>query len=357
MKIEKDKKGVTGLGTAGILLLFMVGALFVGGMVTVGMYGKNHGWFGGGNETTLSVTGAVTDPEMCSFGGTLIDGKVLSKNMLTGAAVDPTFTVWKTKPEEFGNPRGSFPTDSENLADTFTSSSGTATLKEDPVDAPYYVKATLSSYGTVFFEATNAEKGGLFPCSQGKLTASEYNEAPNTISKSFIGQSALAMQNVSLGITVNATDKEVTKYVYLPTDDNEGVAIWKATFYDALGIKTDSDNDNTYDEGVKKLSLKIGDEPEKVIFEPAKGINLIDSSTGKYEYVVKESDYEDSDFYLDGNSIPVKVYVKANVYYNSNETLSTAADDELLGTGEEIGTISFLSSQATDLGDIHILVS
>jgi len=348
-RMKKNKKAVVWFAVPLIIAAFIIIAV-AGTMGTI--WAKNK-WFGDA-DVTASVTGEVIDVAACQWAGSSVKGELVSTAQFTGSAVNPTFKVWTEMPEGWGNPRESYTYDSDNPYKTYSSSAGVAVLTQDPGDAPLYVMGTLSNYATQFLEVTNG-KTGIIPCESGTDSLSDYNSEPKERDVRLVGESALAITNVSLGFTANATDKEMTEYVYLSTDDEEGVAIWKVTFYDSLGIRNDADNDNTYDEGVKVIKLKIGNGKEVTIFDPANGItNEIDTSSGKYEYIVKEKDYTSDDFYMDGTSLPIKVFVKANVWYDSNSSATVGANDELLGIGETIGTLSILSSEATDLGDVYI---
>ncbi len=352
--IEKNKKA--NLGFVGIVV-FIASLVIVGGAATFGgvaLWNKIKGNATG--DDALAMAGEENiDAESCLWAGQLVDGQFVSKAMFSGSSVDPTFKVWDEEPDGWGNPRESFTYDKDNPYETYSSSGGTVTLSEDPADAPLYVMATLSGYATKFMIVNNGDDG-LIPCSTNDDSLSDYNAEPRSEKLSFIQESSLTMENISLGISANGTDSEFTKYVYLAAENDKGFAMWKVTFTanNKTDLVYDDDNDNTYNEGVKVIRLKVGDAKEETLFDPANGIEKIDASTGKYEYVIKAEDYEDSDFYMDGESLPIKVYVKANVVYNSNTSVSNVAGDELLGNTEIIGKLSLMSSEASDLGDVYI---
>jgi hypothetical protein len=346
--MQTNKKGnAAGLIVVIAAIVILGGAAIGGGTWAVNKFMGENQTMGIGGDDDKTTSG-------CQWAGQLVDGKFQSKSMFTGTSVDPSFKLWSAKPDGWGNPRDTFTFDNDNPYESYSSSSGEVTLSEDPSESPFYVMATLSGYQTKFIEVTN---DGIIPCETNDDSLADYNSNPRTEKLRFVQESSVTVENVSLGISENGTDKEFTKYAYLSTEDDKGVALWKVTFKadNKSDLLEDSDNDNTYDMGVKEIRIKVGDKAEETIFNPSKGIEKIDVSTGKYEYTIKESDYSESDYYMDGESIPVKVFVKANTRYDSNSTATEVAGDEMLGNGETIGTLSLMSSEATDLGDVSIL--
>lgn len=245
------------------------------------------------------------------WSGRIVKYQIDSSRMLTGAEVNPTYSIYSSEPTDWLNPRG----DQGTADSTYTSTNGTATLGEVPGE--YWVKGVLSNYYTEFFTVT-------VPSSSGTDSLSDYNQAPEIKKVQYLYVETLTVTDIDMSITTNTTDKEMTAWGHYSSTDDQGFKLWKvkAKMGDA-DFNEDTDADGIYDEGIKKVEISV-EGNSKVLFDSSKNIDLF-GADNEYDIDLEALKIE----VADGKGVlDVKIYVKA-------DTLTeVVADDEKFGNGE-----------------------
>lgn len=306
-----NKKGQA----AGLLLaVLMLSAVIAGLMI------YNH--FTGSSK---NLAGDTSKKGFYDYSGKIVDYTLIGDDKYAGTAVNATFSVYDEEPTScWDNARS---TCTESSRSSYTASSGSATMQELP--GTYYVIARLSGFYTEFLRVT-------IP-SSGEVSLNDYNQAPDSKKLKFVAVDTLTNVNFTLGFTANATGKETTISNSQSTTDNKGFHLWKAVLYDNNDFNTDSDSDGTYDEGVIKVEVTI-EGNKLVLFDSTTSTDLM-GSDNQYSWDLSSKNIQIED----GDSLETKVYVKANVVYNT--TAYTKDADELFEASEQPVKIVLVDEQ------------
>lgn len=291
-------------------------------LVIVAMLVAGAGMFfalGGGSASTVGTDGVTVDEEtgevIGRWANQIVNYKVIVSDEFTGADVSATAKVYDEQPEDWGNPRGDF--DEARLYTVYTASDGEVLInKETP--GMYYVVMTASGYNTEFYtieipDGTN----------QGDL--SDYQDSPEVVAEEMTLVGSTTDEDFDFTLA-NETNADISDTVLLDVDDNTEFRGWKVIVNDEQGFSLDTDGDGTYDEGVSKYVVAVGNKEFK-IFEPDVGVDEFDSND---EFTFQLDDLT----VADGSKLEVSVEIDADTGDY------TGANDEVWGEGE--GVLSYI---------------
>lgn len=259
----------------------------------------------------------------------IVNYQILSSNKFTGANVDPTFYLYKEKPEScWENPRSSC---DETPDGTYSSSSGTAIInKEKP--GSYFIRSVLDGYYTQFFEIDIRDG----PQTDAQ-TLSDYNSQPDTHALKLEQADVLEITDQTFSISANTTGKEYTLTQSLSVSENKCWQPWKVAVYENNYSLTDKGSSITYD-GIREFKLYVEGKPYAII-DLNSGVKngfSTDGANQNYEISLEDRDID----VCDGDSITLKYYIKANVEVDGN--LTTAENgNELLAANEIVARLLF----------------
>lgn len=262
--------------------------------------------------------GGSKDAGQYSYLDKIVEYELASSNKYTATSVDPTFYLYDTKPATWGNARV---TVEDGYISTYSSSSGTATIQEEP--GTYYVRAVLSGYYDEFMEVTVP--------SSGDVPLSQYNDGGEEVMKvQLIDVETLSVSNQDLGITTNETsDKTYHLFTNFNVDDDEGFRLDEIKFREdaTYSFATDTDGDGIYDEGINEIKF-IMNGNSYTLFSVA---SSIDQFSGDDEAIV-DIDNGDIEFVQFGENDVVSMKFEITC----DATLDTTGDaDEKCGNGED----------------------
>jgi hypothetical protein len=268
---------------------------------------------GGMKEQSLITTDAEGKP-IGAWADKLVKLNLLTSDAYTGTDVAATAKVYEVKPADWGNPRGNF--DDAVLFTQYTAAAGVVSIdKQFP--GRHYVVLTATGYNTEFVEI-------IIPDGTGRnVDISDYNAAPDNIKASMALVGSTTDKDIAFAL-VNGTNVELSEQITLRVADNTEFRGWKAVIEDDIGLRTDSNNNGIYDEGISKLVLTIGGK-RAIVFEPGRGVDEFDN-LGKYTMSLDNVKVGSRKF-LD---------VAVDMVANTEDGTSIAANDEKLSEGEGV---------------------
>ena len=320
----RNKKGY------GILLV--VSIIAIASLSAFGLYyAYDNDVFSG----LFSAGGAPTTKFSGLWNENIVNYQILSSNKFTGVNVDPTFYLYKEKPEScWENPRTSC---DETPDGTYSSSSGTAVInKEKP--GSYFIRAVLDDHYTQFFEIEIRDG----PQTETQ-TLSDYNSQPDTHALKVEQADVLEIIDQTFLISANTTGKELTLTQSLSISDNKCWRPWKVAVYENNYSLSDSGSSISY-EGIREFKLYVEGKPY-VIIDLNSGVKNGFSSAGANQNY--EVDLEDREIGVcDGDSLTLKYYIKANVEVDGNLT-TVENGNELLAANEIVARLLFYDRMGT----------
>lgn len=294
------------------LKLLAVFGVFIIAAVAVTTY-----LMGGAREQSITgvideATGEVIGP----WSNTLVKINLLTSDEYDGSDVAATAKVYETRPADWGNPRGDF--DDSALYTQYTAAAGVVEINKQ-FPGMHYVVLTATGYNTEFVEI-NIPDG-----SNRNIDVADYNAAPDNVKASMALVGATTDEDFDFTL-VNDTNVDLVDQILLKIDDDTEFRGWKAVITDEEGFSVDADNDGTFDEGVSKLTVTIGNK-KATIFDSARNVDEFDSND-KYTLEL------DGVVVGDGKFLTVAVDIVADTgdYVGAN--------DEVWGEGE--GVLSYI---------------
>lgn len=245
----------------------------------------------------------------------LVDYQLITTDRFSGADESATVKVYDLQPEDWLNPRGDF-TDAEDYT-SYSAASGVVTInKETP--GTYFAVGTVSGSNTEFqvIEIPDGtELGELY----------DYNQEPDSAVMDFSAVGSTTDENFGFTNT-NQTTYTSRDTITLAVGASTELRGWKVIVNDEEGFSIDNDGDGIYDEGVKSFELTVCG-VKKMVFQPAKGIDLFDSND-EYTMLIQNCNVIDLD----------DVDVKVEIIANTADLIGS--NDELWGEGE--GVLSYI---------------
>ena len=265
----------------------------------------------------------------------IVNYQILSSNKFTGTDVEPTFYLYKEKPEScWENPRASC---DETPDGTYSSSSGKAVInKEKP--GSYFIRSVLDGYYTQFFEIDIRDG----PQTDAQ-TLSDYNSQPDTHALKLKQADVLEITDQTFSISANTTGKEYTLTQSLSVSENKCWQPWKVAVYENNYSLTDKGSSITYD-GIREFKLYVEGKPYAII-DLNSGVKngfSTDGANQNYEINLEDRDID----ICDGDSVTLKYYIKANVEVDGNLT-TVENGNELLAANEIISRLLFYDRMGT----------
>lgn len=331
-----NKKG------SGLLMVAVIVAL--ASLCAFGLYyAYDHGVFSG----LFSSGGASNSQKVISniWSDKIVNYQVLSSNRFTGENLEPTFYLYKERPEScWDNPRASC----DEVADgVYSSTSGLATInKEKP--GHYYIRAVLSGYYTRFFEV-DIRNG---PQTETQ-TLSDYNAHPDTYALKMEQADTLTISNQTFSVSANATGKEYTITQTLSVSDNMCWQPWKMAVYENNYSLTDKGSSVTF-EGIKELKIYVDGKPYTIISLNSGTKNGFSTDGANQNYEIELESRKIN--ICDGDALTLKYYIKANTLLDANLT-TIENGDELLASNEVISKLLFydrMGTKAPETGYLYL---
>ncbi|KXB08766.1 hypothetical protein AKJ56_00425 [candidate division MSBL1 archaeon SCGC-AAA382N08] len=300
------KKGATSM-----LKMFGMGVILI--LIAAGVIGYTMGAF----------EAEPTPKEKAVFNGRLVDHDVITKDLAGNDVTSGTIYVSDEKSEvdDYGNPRS---VDTSDFDESYSISSDTTTLSQDPANNPYYVMISNGTYYSEFITVNFEDGSGTSD------TLSDYNSAPDSTKKILAEPHSLSVSTpTDLGVSSNTTtDQSYTNFEQFTVSSNTEYRTWKVTIdTGAQDITTDSNSDGTYDEGVTKVKVTYAGN-SKVVFQPSNGIDEL-GADNSYDLEAEKEVYEENEAFSVKHEIDATEIRDVGSSSDGNEKLDNG--DDILG--------------------------
>lgn len=303
-----------------VVVVLAVTILAMVGLTMFSASGTGSGMVGGSNNDGQVVTVGNFD-----YSNSLVNHNLKSEWFYNGSSADATFYVYATNENGEAIDRSGNTVDVENFAtsspsgyvDTGVASSGSYQISEEP--GTYIVRAELSN-------GYSMAKEVVVP-SSGDVALTDYNSAPQTDRFKFKQFDSLSLSNWDLGVTGSETAGDTvfkSQAISVASDKSYYLSEIKLQEDATYSFATDSDGDNTYDEGVSKIDVFVNGVRYTVYDKGAS----IDEFSGDDTASIQL----DTPLMLDEReSFTIDVEVTSEGFSNT-----TGTADEKLGDGEDI---------------------